>query len=92
MPFLMVSAVRAPTRMAPSNSKIVPKTMACLYEIDLEDTLVAQALATSSMKPLELGPRAFRQILTCSVVVGIEHGKERANHEHVGILVQHLGR
>jgi hypothetical protein len=29
-------------------------------------------------------------LLTCTVVVGIEHGKKRANHEDVGILVEHL--
>lgn len=49
MPFLMVSAVRAPTVMAPSISNIVPNIIACLYEIDLDETLVAQALATSSI-------------------------------------------
>jgi hypothetical protein len=27
---------------------------------------------------------------TCSIVEGIEHGKERANHENVGVLAQHL--
>jgi hypothetical protein len=30
-------------------------------------------------------------LLTCTVVVGIEHGKKRADHEDVGILVEHLG-
>lgn len=49
MPFLMVSAVRAPTRMAPSISNIVPNTMACLYVMDLDETLVAHAFATSSV-------------------------------------------
>ena len=48
MPFLIVSAVRAPTVMAPSISNMVPKTMACRYEMEREETLVAQALATSS--------------------------------------------
>lgn len=27
---------------------------------------------------------------TCTVVVGIEHGKESADHKDVGVLVQHL--
>lgn len=30
------------------------------------------------------------EIRTCSIVVGIEHSKERANHENVGVLAQHL--
>lgn len=49
IPFLIVSAVRAPTVMAPSISKIVPKIMACRYVMEREETLVAQALATSSV-------------------------------------------
>ncbi len=50
MPFLMVSAVRAPTVMAPSISKMVPNTMAWRYEMDRDDTDVAQELATSSAR------------------------------------------
>jgi hypothetical protein len=38
-----------------------------------------------------LGRRAMEaKLLTCSIVVSIEHGKESANHENVGVLVQHL--
>ena len=33
----------------PRNSKTVPRTMAHRYETDLEETLVAQELATSSI-------------------------------------------
>lgn len=54
IPFLMVSAVLAPTVIAPSISNIVPNTIACLYEIDLEETLVAQAFATSSIVQISL--------------------------------------
>jgi hypothetical protein len=35
--FLMVSAVRAPTVMAPSISNTKPQIMACRYEIDLDE-------------------------------------------------------
>jgi hypothetical protein len=48
MPFLIVLAVRAPTARAPVNSKMVQRTMACLYVTDRDETLVAHALATSS--------------------------------------------
>jgi hypothetical protein len=50
MLFLIVSAVREPTVMAPSISNIVPRTIACLYVIDRDETLVAQEFATSSTK------------------------------------------
>jgi hypothetical protein len=49
IPFLIVSAVRAPTVIAPNISKTVPNTIACLYVMDLDETLVAQAFATSSI-------------------------------------------
>jgi hypothetical protein len=48
MPFLIVSAVREPTVMAPSISKMVPKIMAWRYDTERDETDVAQALATSS--------------------------------------------
>ena len=48
MPFLMVSAVRAPTATAPTVSKMVPHTMAHRYEMERDETDVAHALATSS--------------------------------------------
>ena len=54
MPFLMVCAVRAPTVIAPSISNTAPNIIACLYEMDLEETLVAQAFATSSAKPFSI--------------------------------------
>jgi hypothetical protein len=60
MPFLIVSAVRAPTVIAPNISNMVPNIIACLYEIDLEETLVAQAFATSSIKSINI--RAILQI------------------------------
>jgi hypothetical protein len=92
MPFLIVSAVLAPTVIAPNISKIVPKTIACLYEMDLDDTLVAQALATSSERLIS--SRALwgdqSEPLTGTIVEGIEHSKERPNDEDVGILVEHL--
>ena len=48
IPFLIVSAVRAPTAKAPVNSKHRQSTMACRYVTEREETDVAQALATSS--------------------------------------------
>ncbi len=54
MPFLIVSAVLAPTVMAPSISKMVPKIMACRYEMDLDETLVAQVFATSYTRAVSL--------------------------------------
>lgn len=89
MLFLIVSAVRDPTVSAPSSSKTVARTIAHRYEIDLEETEVAQALATSSafcqQTPLE---RLSRH--TSAIVVGIKQRKERANDEDVGVLCQHL--
>jgi len=82
MPFLIVSAVRAPTVIAPSISKIVPNIIACLYVIDLEESLVAHAFATSSIKSISICPRSQRSVpslLTCTVVVRIEHGKKGAD-------------
>ena len=59
--------------------------------MDLEETLVAQEFATSSTR---LSVCVERNIdakpLTCSIVEGIEHGKKGADHENVGVLVQHL--
>ena len=55
IPFLIVSAVRAPTVMAPSISNMVPNIIACLYEMDLDETLVAQEFATSSIEPIGIG-------------------------------------
>jgi hypothetical protein len=48
MTFLIVSAVRPPTVIYPTISKTVPRTMACLYVTDRDETLVAQEFATSS--------------------------------------------
>lgn len=50
MPFLIVEAVRAPTARAPRSSKIQQRTMAPRYVTERDETLVAQALATSSVK------------------------------------------
>ena len=58
IPFLMVSAVLAPTVMAPRSSKMVARTMAHLYEMDLEETLVAHEFATSSVGASETRARA----------------------------------
>ena len=94
MPFLMVSAVREPTVMAPSISKMVPRTIACLYEMDLDETLVAQEFATSSARkvsillPMGKG-REAAEIPTCTIVEGIEQGKQGANGKDVGVLVEH---
>jgi len=61
--------------------------------MDLEETLVAQALATSSVTGVSvlsyssLEPRAAR--LTRAVVVGVKHGEEGADHKDVGVLGEH---
>ncbi len=89
MPFLIVSAVRAPTVIAPSISNIVPKIIACLYEIDLEETLVAQAFASSSKLSVSVAYSGCSEILTCTIVVRIEHGKKGADDKDIGILVEH---
>ena len=62
--------------------------------MDLDETLVAQALATSSIRLSVRGncdKKGF-ELRTCSIVVGIEHGKKGADHKNVGVLVQHLDR
>ena len=46
MPFLMVSATRAPTRTAPVNSQQAAAKTACLIERDRDETEVANELAT----------------------------------------------
>jgi hypothetical protein len=58
--------------------------------MDLEETLVAHAFATSSIKliSIETGPENSRQLLTCTIVVCIEHGKESANDKDVGVVVE----
>jgi hypothetical protein len=87
MLFLMVSAVRAPTVMAPTISKMVPRTMAWRYETEREDTDVAHALATSSgvwlVRVLQVSD--WRQH-TSTVVVGVEQGEEGANGEDIVVL------
>lgn len=47
IPFLMVSATRAPTATAPTNSKTAAPSMACLIVRERDEMEVAQALATS---------------------------------------------
>ena len=46
MPFLMVSATRAPTRTAPVNSQQAAAKTACFIVRDREETEVAKELAT----------------------------------------------
>lgn len=48
IPFLIVDAVRAPTASAPVISKIRQSIIAWRYVTERDDTLVAQAFATSS--------------------------------------------
>lgn len=72
---------------------MVPKIMACRYETDRDETLVAQALATSSNSqqiPISIHHENGRQgiLLTSTVVVGIQQGKEGANGEDVVILMK----
>jgi len=57
IPFLIVEAVRAPTAKAPVISKTKHRIMACRYVTDREETEVAQALATSSVK--QAGQQSF---------------------------------
>ena len=62
--------------------------------MDLDETLVAQALATSSIRLSVRGNCDKKGVeqRTCSIVVGIEHGKKSADYKNIGVLVQHLDR
>ena len=72
--------------------------MACRYETDLEETLVAQELATSSTQRRK---RSVRQVLagvnlgsllTGTIVEGVKEREEGTDHEDVGVLVEnHFG-
>lgn len=74
--------------MAPSISKTVPNTMACRYETDRDETLVAQAFATSSTS-ISVTHRTKAELsLTGTVIVGVQHGKEGTNSEDIGVLIQ----
>jgi hypothetical protein len=56
--------------------------------MDLDETLVAQALATSSYETLmSVIQRRRSKTLTGTVIESIEHGKEGANDKDVGILM-----
>ena len=94
MPFLIVSAVRAPTATAPTNSKMVPRTIAWRYEMDREETLVAQELATSSenmQRLVEVNQyRIDCMLLTCTVVECIKHSKQCANGKYIIVLVESI--
>ena len=50
IPFLIVEAVLAPTARAPVISNARQRSIACRYVTERDDTLVAHALATSSVK------------------------------------------
>jgi hypothetical protein len=61
--------------------------------MDLDETLVAQAFATSSdIESVDWycndSDSAFES-LTGTVVVCIEKGKEGPNHKNVGVLIEH---
>lgn len=65
--------------------------------MDLDETLVAHAFATSSIEFISIYPTGLQRIplslLTCTIVEGIEHGKESADDKDIGILVElHLDR
>lgn len=64
--------------------------MACLYEMDLEETLVAHALATSSIKliSIRITPDSSWEPLTCTIVICVKQGKESANDKDVGVVVE----
>jgi hypothetical protein len=68
--------------------------MAWRYEMEREETLVAQALATSSVMFVSISfaepDLGARQALTGSVVEGIEEGEKGANGKDVRIVVKHL--
>ena len=93
MPFLMVEAVLAPTVSAPVTSKIRQRIMACWYVTEREETLVAQAFATSSVKMVRgVLYSTVSEQRTGTVVVGLKQGKEGADGEDIGVLVKHLHR
>ena len=59
--------------------------------MDLDETLVAHEFATSSRRGLVSGHLHktavhLSAVLTCTIVVRIEHGKEGANGEDVRVL------
>ena len=59
---------------------------------DRDDTLVAQALATSSGEEVLTLSNTItweKEELTGTVVVRLEQGKEGANGENIGILREH---
>jgi hypothetical protein len=62
--------------------------MAWRYVMDLDETLVAHAFATSSAFLSVERSRGTKLLLTGSIVVGIEHGKESAYDEHIGVLIE----
>ena len=88
IPFLIVSAVRDPTSTAPRTSKIVPRTIACRYETDRDETEVAHALATSSAGQGERQDISCSQSLTGTVVVRVEQREEGADREDVVVLAE----
>lgn len=61
--------------------------------MDRDETLVAQAFATSSIEVIGRGnAEQARSLLTGTVVVSIKQGKESANCKDVGILIErHAG-
>merc|ERR1712093_896033 len=61
MPFLIVSAVRAPTATAPANSMTAAASVACFIVSDLDATDVANELATS-LAPMLNASRAAKMV------------------------------
>lgn len=68
---------------------MVPKTMACRYEMEREDTLVAQEFATSSTEVRKQTRKAGDRGQTGAVVVCIKHSKDGANGKDVRVVGEH---
>jgi hypothetical protein len=56
--------------------------------MDLDETLVAQEFATSSVRrdKCPSHSREESSILTCAVIVCIEHGKQSADGKEIGVV------
>ena len=68
--------------------------MACRYVTDRDETLVAQALATSSGKSQHIGrekKKKKKKKHTGAIVVGLEQGKNAANGKHVCVFFKNHG-
>lgn len=79
IPFLIVEAVRAPTARAPVNSKTKHSNMAWRYVTERDDTLVAQAFATSSGRGNQYGRRDWLDVGGQDILAPLLKASNKAN-------------